>query len=257
MLKKQKYDINIIPLGSIPNYDLIYTALELFSKNDDSFYNKLIVQNEYDIRIENSRKRFLQAIKLNVLNFNNEEHEKVIKNLFSKNLSKDLKNLILFWQISLSNILFRDFTKDFFLKYYFSGRVNLHKEDLLALIKSIIENNPELKVKWSNTTMESLVSKYLTILKKLGLAEGVQKKTIKYIHVSDEALIIFICLVFTANPEKSNFLENSFLPFSLMSNDEFVNRVKKLALKDMIHMSFNGTELKIESDVDRYIENVF
>lgn len=257
LIKKQTYDVSIIPIGSIPNYDLIYSALKFFSKNDDSFYNKVVIQNEYDIRTESSRKRFLRAVNLNFLTFNNEKHEEVIKKIFSKEISKDIQNLVLFWQLSLSNVLFRDFTNDFFLKYYFSGRSNLYKEDLTALIKNIIENNTELKTKWSNKTSESLVSKYLTILKKLGLAEGSKKKTIKYIHISNEALIIFVCLILNANPEKSNFLENSFLPFSLMSKDEFISRLKQLALKDMLQMTFNGSELKIESDTNRYIENVF
>lgn len=257
MNKLKEFDVSIIPIGSIHDYYLIYDALEYFARNDSSFADKLIIRNEYDIRTEESRKRFLRAININFLRFNNKNHENMIKKIFNKNLSSDVKNLILFWQFSLSNILFKEFTSEFYLKYYFAGRNNLHKEDLTALIKNIIENNPELKTKWSESTSKNLVSKYLTVLKKLGLAEGIQKKTIKHINMSNEALLIFICFVLTANPEKSNFLENSFLPFSLMSKDEFINRVKKLSLKDIIQMSFNGNELRIEPEIDRYIENVF
>jgi hypothetical protein len=53
-------DINII--GSIPDYHLIYIALPLLLDNQKELETILVANNEFDLRTEKSRKRFLSAL---------------------------------------------------------------------------------------------------------------------------------------------------------------------------------------------------
>ena len=123
------------------------------------------------------------------------------------------------------------------------------KENIEAYIKEIISNHPELKDKWSKLTIETIASKYLTILKKLDLVEGSVKKNFKHLQITNEALLIFINLVLAVEPECSNFFDAKLFPLCFVSKENFLIRAKELAGKDLIELSFNGTSLKITSKI--------
>ena len=238
-------DINII--GSIPDYQLIFKAIELYTSGQDAIEDIVIKNNEFDFKTEKARKRFLSAVKSAFLHFQNKEHEAVITTLFAHPLSLEIKQLILFWQFSLSNRLFFEISRDVFVKNYFSGKVVFPKENIIAYLKDLINKTPELKDKFTEKTIDKIASKYLTILKKLDLVEGRQKKTFKHIQISNDALLVFLCLLKAVEPSGSDILKNRYLSLSLISSESFVERVKQLAKKDLVNMSFNGTTLKIET----------
>lgn len=241
---KYNTDINII--GSIPDYELIYKAIELFSRNNDDLENLIIKDNQFDFRTEKSRKRFLAAVYSAFLDFKSDDHKELLINFFKTNLSMTSKQMILFWQFLATNQLFHEITRDVFFKAYFSGRISLPKDDVVAYIKELVSQNDDLKGSWSQITIETIASKYLTILKKLDLLEGTNKKSFKHIQLSNEELLIFIYLIKIFEPENPNILNSKFLGFSFISKDSFLNRVKQLARKDLFEMSFNGEQLKIE-----------
>lgn len=238
-------DINII--GGIPDYQLIFKAIELYTSGKAAMEDAIIKHNEFDFKTEKARKRFLSAITSTFLNFQNKDHEELITTLFTHNMSLETKQLILFWQFSLSNRLFFEISRDVFVKSYFSGRVSFPKEDIVAYMKELVANTAELKDKFSDKTIDTIASKYLTVLKKLDLIEGRQKKTFKHIQVSNDALVIFIHLLKTIDPSGSDILKNKYLSLSMISQDSFSERAKQLAKKDLINMSFNGVALKIET----------
>ena len=93
------------------------------------------------------------------------------------------------------------------LKYYYQGRTELPKETIIAYIKDLISKNAELKGKWSEVTIDTIASKYLTILKKLHLLEGNQKKRFCHIKIADELLAVFIHITSLLENKKSNFLD--------------------------------------------------
>lgn len=237
-------DVNII--GGIPDYQLIVKAIKLYSSSSDMIYDAIIKRNEFDFKTENARKRFLAAVTSTFLNFQNKEHEELITNLFAHSMSLETQQLILFWQFSLSNRLFFEISRDVFIKNYFSGRVSFAKEDIIAYIKDLGSTTPEMKDKFTDITINTIASKYLTVLKKLGLIDGKQKKTFKHIQVSNEALVIFIHLLKAIDPSGSNILTSKYISLSIISSESFAERVKQLAKKDFFNMSFNGVALKIE-----------
>ena len=238
-------DINII--GGIPDYQLIIKAIELYTSGKEAMEDAVVKHNEFDFKTENARKRFLAAVTSTFLNFQNKEHEELVTTLFTHNISLETKQLILFWQFSLANRLFFEISRDVFVKNYFSGRVSFPKEDIVAYLKDLIAKTPELKDKFTDITINTIASKYLTVLKKLDLLEGRQKKTFKHIQVSNDALLVFIYLIKAIDPSGSDVLQNKYLSLSMLSTESFTERAKQLAKKDLINMSFNGVALKLET----------
>jgi hypothetical protein len=243
-LNKYNSDVNII--GGIPDYQLIVKAVKLYAVGRDAMEDSIIGQNEFNFKTENARKRFLSAVTSSFLNFKNKEHENLITTLFSHNISLETQQLILFWQFAFSNRLFFEISRDVFIKNYFSGRVTFAKEDIVAYIKDLSSTTPKLKDKFTDTTINTIASKYLTVLKKLDLIDGKQKKTFKHIQVSNEALVIFLHLLKTIDTDATDILTSKYVTLSLISKENFTERVKQLAKKEFFNMSFNGVALKVE-----------
>ena len=237
-------DINII--GSIPDYHLIYKALPLLLNDPKELENILVTNNEFDFRTEKSRKRFLSVLNSAFVSKNKTIDELAsVLMLYFKN-DENAQALLLFWLFNTNNKLFFELNRDVFLKYYFQGRAELPKEAVIAYIKDLINRVDELKGKWSEITIDTIASKYLTILKKLKLLEGNQKKKFTLIRVSDELLAVFIHLIDLLENRKGNFLEDDFLGFTFISKDNILDRLKRIGKKDWVKLNFNGVSLQVE-----------
>lgn len=238
-------DINII--GSIPDYNIISKAIELHAQTKDALENCIIQNNEFDFRTEKSRKRFVSALYSAFINFKNKHHKELIEIIFTQDISTATRRLVLFWQFSIINLLFYEINTEVFAKNYFAGRVSFPKDDIIAYIKDLICRKPQLRDKWSELTIETIASKYLTILKKLDLVDGSSKKMFKHIQISNEALLVFIELILTIEPELSDFFNSKYFPLIFMSKESFLTRAKELAMKEQLKLSYNGKTLKLES----------
>ena len=243
-LSNYNSDINII--GSIPNYHLIYVALPLLINNPEELKNILVSNNEFNLRTEKSRIRFLFVLNSGFVNTNNDVNELSAVLIQHFKNDENAQAMILFWLLSINNKLFFELNRDVFLKYYFQGRAELRKESVIAYIKDLISREPELKGRWSELTIETIASKYLTILKKLKLVEGIQKKKFKLNRISDEQLAVFLHLINLLEDTKTNFLEDDFLPFTFISKENILERLKRVGKKDWVKLNFNGLILQVE-----------
>jgi hypothetical protein len=231
-------DINII--GSIPDYHLIYKALPLLLNDPKELENILVTNNEFDFRTEKSRKRFLSVLNSAFVSKNKTIDELASALMLNFKSDENAQAVLLFWLFSMNNQLFFELNRDLFLKYYFQGRAELPKEAVIAYIKDLISRVDDLKGKWSEITIDTIASKYLTILKKLKLLEGNQKKKFTLIRVSDELLAVFIHLIDLLENRKGNFLEDDFLGFTFISKDNILERLKRIGKKDWVKINFNG-----------------
>ena len=238
-------DINII--GSIPDYHLIYKALPLLLNDPKELENILVTNNEFDFRTEKSRKRFLSALNSAFVSKNKTTDELASDLMLHFKNDENAQAVLLFWLFNMNNKLFFELNRDLFLKYYFQGRAELPKEAVIAYIKDLISRVDDLKGKWSEITIDTIASKYLTILKKLKLLEGNQKKKFTLIRVSDELLAVFIHLIDLLENRKGNFLEDDFLGFTFISKDNILDRLKRIGKKDGVKINFNGVTLQVES----------
>ena len=238
-------DINIV--GSIPDYHLIYRALPLLYANDDKLTQILITDNEFNLRTEKSRKRFLSALNSAFVNKNNSINDFIRLILKEGKLDDKSKAIILFWVFSINNELFRELNNKLFLKYYYQGRAELPAKDVEAYLKDLISRTDELKGRWSDITINTIASKYLTILKKLYLLEGTQKKLFCFVSTSDELIACLIHIYSLMNQQGTNFLEHEFSKWMFISKDSILERLKKVGKKDWIKMNYTGSALRVES----------
>lgn len=250
-------DINIV--GSIPDFHLISNALPLLINDNSNLQKLLVTDNEFNFRTEKSRKRFLTVLKSAFVNQNEDINilaAKVIEHL--KNDEKS-QSLILFWLFSLNNQLFYELNRNLFLKYYFQGRAQLPKDDIVAYLKDLIARNDGLKGKWSENTIEIIASKYLTVLKKLHLLQGTRKKSFCLITVPNEMLAVFVHFYDLIDSDDTNISKDAFLEFSFVSKESLLDRFKKVGKKDWIKMNYSGNKLVLEGTYknNKIIDGIF
>lgn len=244
---KESYNTDVNIIGSIPDYHLIVKALPLLYEEDEMLNQILVVENEFNLRTEKSRKRFLSALHSAFVHEEAAINQFVGQLLAAPEVESDTKHLLLFWLFSLNNRLFFELNRDIFFNYYYQGRLQLPAEDVRAYLSELIHNNEALKGRWSNSTIKTIASKYLTILKKLQLLEGKQKKQFCYTHLRDETLLCFVQLYTLLGEASENFFEHPLAPFMFSSEDGRLDRLKKLGIKDWIEMRHTGTDLRIKA----------
>lgn len=254
---KYNTDINIV--GSIPDYHLIYKALPLLYAKNDKLIQILVKDNEFNLRTEKSRKRFLSALNSAFVCEDNTINQFIGNILNEKDINDKNKAIILFWLFSINNELFRELNNKLFLKYYYQGRAEFPVKDVEAYLKDLISRTEELQGRWSENTISTIASKYLTILKKLNLLEGTQKKSFCFISVSDELIVCLIHMYSLMNQQGANFLEHEFSHWMFISKDSILERLKKIGEKDWIKMSYTGSALRVESgfNTNNIIDGIF
>ena len=234
-------DLNLI--GGLRDYNLIQKSLQSHFNESDSFSDLIQQRNEFHLRTEKSRDRIEAAITSSFLLFTNQNHIDLMQGIFEKNSACVMqKELIYFWQFAICNRLFFDLSANVFMKNYFSGRVGVSKDDLVGYLRE----NKALNLKWSEITIDTLATKYLSFMTKLGFLSGKRTKMFEHIKISAESLIFFIYFAQIFEPQNKNILVNKMLPLSFVPIEDIQERLKKLSLKGFFNMNFNGVALNIE-----------
>jgi len=240
------YDTSINIIGGLRDIGVIYKAFSVYFNDGDSLENLIIERNELNLRTERSRVRVKNAIKAAFLTFKNQDHKDLAESIFQGKYLVPERELILFWQYALSNRLFRELSNNVFIQVYLSGRTVISKEDIIAYLKELQRLNKHLEMDWSEKTVHTLSTKYLNLMTKLNFIEGARRKSIRYIRLSDDSLVLFLYFARLYAPENKNILRNEMLPLSFVTPEDLLSRLKKLSLKGYFDMSFNGVDLNIE-----------
>jgi hypothetical protein len=205
-LNSSDYDTSINVIGGLQDLSAIYKAIEAYFSESDTVGDLVMERNELALRTEESRIRVKNAIKAAFLQFKNEDHKALIQKLFSGNQAGADRELILFWQYTLSNRLFREICTQVFCKVYFSGRAGISKEDVVAYLKEFLSQNKQLNLGWSESTVRTLSTKYLNLMTKLNLLEGSRLKSFKHIRPSSEAIVLFLYFAWLQDPNSRNIV---------------------------------------------------
>ncbi|NOQ74048.1 MAG: DUF1819 family protein [Crocinitomix sp.] len=246
-----KYNTDINSFGGIQDYHMIHESLRSYLNNEKDLKDRMIKDNIFGIRTEEGRGRFYRGIKSSILKFNNENHKAIYNAFFNPINNTYPYNFMIFWQLVLNNKLFRKITSDLYLKFYFNGKAAITSDDVLSFIMHLKEVDEEFKaLNYTKKTIEPVASKYLTVLKKLGFLDGAQKKEFKHVQVSDSALTVYLYLMNAAQPEIRNQLMNDFQVFSFISPESFPERIKKIAQKGWIGMTYSGTNLGVQPIIE-------
>lgn len=228
-------DTNII--GGVPDYAAMieYINQSLGTSKDADF----------SFRTENAGKRFMAAIGRDFLSFENDAHKKIFKEaLSSQDLRVEQKFLVLYWQMTINNLLFSKISENYFMKCVFAGRLSLRPEEIMSYFYELRNEYPG-ELQWSDATLKLTASKYLTILKKLGLAEGSQTKEIRFPTIGDEVFIILVRLALSVYPDNPTET-NPLFKFSFLDTPTLINRLKAIKYTQFWNLKQFGNNVKIE-----------
>jgi hypothetical protein len=245
-IKTGSYDTTINVIGGLKDFTNLFKAMESHFSPDDSVRELVEQRNAFNLRTEKTRSRVERAIRRAFLQFYNQDHKDLIQGVFTADVPLHERELILFWQFALNNLLFREISIKVYMKAYFSGRAGLSKEDVTAYLKEFLSLNKQLQLSWSESTIKTLSTKYLNLMTKLNFLEGVRTKSFRHITASSESLILFLYLARLIDSGSDNILKNEMLPLSFVASDDVKERLKKLSIKGYFNMNYNGVALNIE-----------
>ena len=240
------YNTAINVIGGLKDCSVIFKAIDSHFSQSDSLKELVNKRNEFNLRTEKSRTRIEREVRKAFLQFKNEEHQALIQGVFTERVPLQDKELILVWQFALNNRLFREISSRVFAKTYYSGRASISKDDITAYLKEFLRQNESLEISWSENTINTLSTKYLNLMSKLGFLSPGRVKSFKHIRPSSEAHVLFLYFAKLLSPSASNILTNELLPISFVPSEDVQDRLKKLSLKGFFNMNFNGVALNIE-----------
>ncbi len=245
MQQQVNADINVI--GSIPDFRLIEVALAEFAKGKGRVDLKelLVTNNAFDFRTESTRKRFLAAVERTILVFASERHRQLMVALFNAPGLEALKRWAIFLQLLAGNSLFRILTKEVYLKVYFSGRTTIAADEFFAWLKDLQSSSLHLK-KFSDSTLEKIASKYLTILKKLGVVEGSVKKRLLTIRLSEDELLFFLYVIFSVDDSTTDILKSPWREFLFLEREELIRSLKNISFMPFLAIASTGEALTVQ-----------
>ena len=199
------------------------------------------------IKTDKSVKRFEKTISTTLIHFLNKDVELLLRSLLkAENISKDSLYL-LFWNASLNNNLLHYLNSQIYFLAFYSGRISIKQDEVLACLKDLKEREVELK-NWSISTLETTASKYLTLLKKFGLMEGSLHKSILHPYLSDKMFIVFVYWL-KAIESKSNLMESEWLKYTFCEISVFIDRLMQKKFVSYFLINFTANNLKIETTI--------
>ena len=241
-----EYDTAINVIGGLRDSSIILKAIDAHFHQSDSLKELFRQRNEFNLRTERSRNRIEREIRNAFLTFKNEEHEQLVHGIFSPRVPQQDKALALLWQFALTNRLYREITSRVFMRNYYSGRASISKDDIVSYLKEFIHQSEPLELRWTENTVNTLATKYLNLMSKLGFLSLGRVKSFNHIRPTLEAQVLFLYFSKLVAPESSNILMNELLSLSFIPRDEVHERLKKLSVKGFFNMNFNGVALNIE-----------
>lgn len=232
-------DINV--LGSLPDWNLIKVFL---SEDMDSIKEKGGIHTYTAIKTDKSVKRFEKAIKATLIQNKKAELETIIRQAIKVNGTSADTLLLLFWNASANNELLFHLNDKVFFPAFYSGRVSIKNDEVVACIKELKLSEDDLK-KWSEITITTTASKYLTLLKKFGLMIGSVNKSIVHPHLNDAMFVLFTYWI-AAISDKPNLVNSHWLPYSFNEKQAFLDRLLQKKFSKYFNVVYTGDKLSIE-----------
>ncbi|MCE5179213.1 MAG: DUF1819 family protein [Porphyromonadaceae bacterium] len=232
-------DINI--LGGLTDWNLIKIFL---TENNNSINEKGGVHTFTAIKTDKSVKRFEKAIRTTLLNSKRSDLEIIIKQAILESGINNGTLLLLFWNASSNNELLFHLNDHVFFPAFYSGRVSIKSDEVEACLHELKQTEEALK-KWSDITISTTASKYLTLLKKFGLMEGSANKRIIHPYLSD-AMFILYSYWLSAISEKSNLVNSHWLHYCFSEKQAFLDRLLQKKFSKYFNVIYTGDKLNIE-----------
>lgn len=232
-------DINL--LGGLPDWNLINVFLK---ESISSMRDGGGIHSYTTIKTDKSVKRFEKAISSTLIKFINTDVEAIIRDIFIDEKVSNDSLLLIFWNASFNNELLNYLNDQVYFIAFYSGRISIKQEEVVACLKDLRERESELK-KWSDSTINVTASKYLTLLKKFNLMEGSHNKTIIHPFLNDKMFVLFVYWI-KGIEEKSNLLESEWIKYSFCELTLFIERLMQKKFTKYYEINYTGDKLRIE-----------
>jgi hypothetical protein len=232
-------DINV--LGSLPDWNLIKIFL---SEDMNSISKNGGIHSYTAIKTDKSVKRFEKSIKATLIQNKKIELEKIISQAILDDVSSSDTLILLFWNASANNELLFYLNCKIFFPAFYSGRVSIKNDEVVACIKDLKQSEEDLK-KWSEITISTTASKYLTLMKKFGLMEGSVNKSIIHPYLNDKMFILFIYWI-KAISDKINLIDTPWLNYCFSEKHPFLDRLLQKRFSKYFNVVYTGDRLNIE-----------
>lgn len=233
-------DINV--LGGLPDWNLIKV---FHSVDADSIKKNGGMHNYTAIKTDKSVKRFEKAIKTTLLSCPNQEIEILLNQTIELNGINEVTLLLLFWNASYNNDLLFHLNENVYFQAFYSGRVTIKNDEVVACIKELKLSENDLK-KWSDLTITTTASKYLTLLKKFGLMLGSVNKSIVHPNLSDTMFVLFIYWL-TSVSDRSNLVNSPWISYCFSEQQSFLDRLLQKKFSKYFNVVYTGDKLNIET----------
>jgi hypothetical protein len=232
-------DINI--LGSLGDWDLVgWLALQ----EDGHLIDKKQKHQFTSIKTTKSLTTTLKVLKDNLLTSSVKDCQNIVTSaLKMKGIGKDTL-ILLFWNASANNELLYYLNEKVFFPALYSGRLSIKNDEVVACIRDLRQTEDHLK-KWSDITVKTTASKYLTLLKKFGLMEGSVNKSISLPYLSDDMFVLFAYWI-AATSDKPNLVESPWLPYCFCEKQVFMDRLLQKKFSKYFNVVYTGDRLNIE-----------
>ena len=233
-----KYNSGINIMGSILDYSsMIDYIIEEYTGGSSN--------GSFKFRTSKSLKRFIAGIEDSVLSFKDDEHKKLFfDGISSIDLSTNDKLMLIFWQMIYANTLFHDISSEVLMKAVYQGRSTLSQDDIYSYIRHLKDEYPD-ELNWSEATLKIIGSKYLTAIKKLGLADGSLRKEIRYPLIGDALFVYFIRWCLCVYPTDRS-LNNPYMVFGFCDHTTLISRLKKIDLIQYWDITQIGNDITID-----------
>jgi hypothetical protein len=232
-------DINI--LGGLTDWNLIKVFL---IEDNDSINEKGGVHTFTAIKTDKSVKRFEKAIRTTLLSNKRSDLEIIIRRAIKISATNADTLLLLFWNASSNNELLFHLNDKVFFPAFYSGRASIKSNEVEACLNELKQTEDELK-KWSDITVTTTASKYLTLLKKFGLMEGSVNKRIVHPYLSDAMFILFAYWI-AAISQKPNLVNSHWLHYCFSEKQAFLDRLLQKKFSKYFNVVYTGDKLSIE-----------
>ncbi len=256
---KETINSNAAIIGSLPSFEVIYKIIKFVSEGNsrDEIIKNFSDTNLFNKRTEESRLRILRAVDDSVLQFKNQKHAKLIYRVYNEVRMKQHYDFVFFLHLLVSNRLFYLIGKNVYLDIYFSGRMYIKNEDVVAFLYHLRETELDLQ-KWTDSTIKTTASKTLTLLKKLHFLEGKQKKEINHITINHQQKVLLICMILSVEPEINNLLESKYIGFFFTEKVNLISVLKDLKLTEYfdIYSTGNSINIKVKKDIKEIINAI-
>lgn len=233
--------INI--LGSLQDWNLVVQFLESRYKERGDVGEGF--QAFTSVKTHKSIQRFEKAITDTLIRFENKEIEALVRSLVDSEKISINSLLLLFWNASFNNHLLSYLNRNVYFPAFYSGRMGIRSEEVVACMMDLKERESEQLGSWTDYTIEKVASKYLTLLRKFGLMEGSQKKTISHPNLDDTMFVLFIYWIHAVE-EKANLLLSSWLQYSFLEKQSFIEKLTQKKFARFFRFNYTGDNLQVE-----------